>query len=128
MSDYKPLRILIVDDHDLLRMGLVVFLEMQEQMVVVGEARTGLEAVQLATQLHPDVILMDAQMPMLDGITATRRIKQTDPRIYVFILTNDVGDEQRQAALDAGADAYFHKSGSVEPLAQAIQAIRQPIH
>jgi two-component system, NarL family, response regulator LiaR len=125
MSDREHIRILIVDDHDLLRMGLIIFLEALEQLVVVGEAVNGLEAVQLALQLHPDVVLIDIRMPKLDGITATRRIKQANPRICVFILTNDEDDEQRQAVLEAGADAVLYKSGQLDPLIQALEATRK---
>jgi two-component system, NarL family, response regulator LiaR len=126
MEERKPLRFLIVDDHDLLRMGLAVFLETIEQVVVVGEAATGVEAVQLAEQLQPDIILMDIQMPVMDGITATQRIKQVYPDIHILILSNDLSDEQHQAAVEAGASAFLRKSLPIDQLAQAIQAIREP--
>jgi DNA-binding NarL/FixJ family response regulator len=95
VSQRKRLRILIVDDHDLLRMSLSIFFETQEDMLVVGEASDGQQAVQLASQLRPDVIIMDRKMPHLDGVTATHRIKQAHPSIHILILMSDASEEQR---------------------------------
>src|SRR5512145_1081209 len=82
------IRVLLVDDHAVVRQGLRMFIEMQEDMEVVGEGTNGIEAVELAAKLSPDVILLDLAMPQLDGVEATQRIVAQDPKARVLILTS----------------------------------------
>ena len=97
----EVIRVLIVDDHQVVRRGLRTFLELQPDIVVVGEAADGLAAVDLAARLRPDVVLMDIVMPQLDGIEATRRIKARCDDIGVIALTSFVGEEQVMPVIEA---------------------------
>jgi DNA-binding NarL/FixJ family response regulator len=117
------LRIVIADDHDLLRMGLTIFIEYQESMVLVGEAQDGAEIVVVAAKTVPDVLLMDLNMPLLDGVSAIRQIKQANPSIQIIVLTVESDPARIQAALDAGATLYLSKNSSTTELAEAIQAV-----
>jgi NarL family two-component system response regulator LiaR len=121
MDNHPPIRVLIVDDHEILRMGLAAFLETLDDMVMVGEAKNGQEAVNLCRSLHPDVVLMDLGMPVMDGMTATSIISQDFPMIHIIVLTSTFSDEKRQAAFNAGASAYFRKNISIDTLATAIR-------
>jgi len=115
------IRILIADDHCILRLGLTTFLENYDDMVMVGEAVNGQQAVDLCQSLHPDVILMDLAMPVMDGMAATAIISQTSPQTRVIVLTSAFSDETRQEALRAGAFKFLHKSISVDTLADTIR-------
>jgi DNA-binding NarL/FixJ family response regulator len=118
----EKIRILIVDDLEHVRQGLRSVLDLMDDLHVVGEASTGLEAVQLVEQLGPDVVLMDQEMPELDGLEATRRIKSRHPGTGVVMLTIYDDSRNRERAARAGADAFFNKG---TPLAQVLTAIHR---
>ena len=114
--------VLIVDDHTVVREGLRSLLELQEEIEVVGEAANGREAIEQATILLPDVVLMDLVMPEIDGIEATRRIKAVSPSTQVIVLTSFSDNEQVFPAIKAGALSYLLKNVSPGDLVRAIQA------
>ena len=114
--------VLIVDDHAVVRQGLRTLLELQEELEVVGEAANGLEAVEQARQFLPDVVLMDLQMPEMDGIEATRRIRSLSPTTKVIILTSFAEDDNVFPSIKAGAQGYLLKNVSPPDLIKAIQA------
>jgi DNA-binding NarL/FixJ family response regulator len=122
-NDAEPLRILIADDHLLFRDGLRALLMAAEGMDLVGEATTGQEAVALAAELQPDVVLMDIQMPGLSGVEATRRIVEASPHIRVLIVTMFEDDRTVFAAMRAGARGYVLKGASYAEMLRAIQAV-----
>src|SRR3954471_2177783 len=101
-----PIRILIADDHSVVRQGLKMFLGLDSELEVVGEAADGSEAVKLAHQLHPDVVLMDLLMPVMDGITATQTIRRELPDVEVVALTSVLEDASVVGAVRAGAVGY----------------------
>jgi len=116
-------RIMIADDYPILRAALVRALRLEPEIEVVGEASDGFAAVLLAEQLKPDVVLMDINMPGLDGIEATRRILQRDPAIKVIGLSVHCFEFYARQMLDAGAHAYVLKDGDVEELIEVIEAV-----
>ncbi|HVO43479.1 MAG TPA: response regulator transcription factor [Aggregatilineales bacterium] len=122
MSPVEPIRILLADDHDMVRRGLAVFLEAFPDMELVGEAGDGTEAVALCDQVHPDVVLMDVLMPQMDGIEATRRIKTKDPHIQVLMLSSSKDEDLIKSGIQAGAIGYILKNISVEEMAEAVRA------
>jgi two-component system, NarL family, response regulator LiaR len=113
--------VLLVDDHAVVRQGVRAFLATQPDLSVVAEAASGTEAVTLASQNVPDVVLIDLIMPDMDGVEATRRIKQASPRSQVVVVTSYHEDEHIFAALKAGALSYLLKDLSSEELAAAIR-------
>jgi NarL family two-component system response regulator LiaR len=117
----ERIEILIADDHVVVREGLRAFLDTQPDIYVIGEATNGEEAVRLATELIPDVILMDLVMPDMDGVEATRRIKRATPRTEIIILTSYHEDEHIFPALRAGALSYLLKDVEMDNLADAIR-------
>ncbi|GAA2606357.1 response regulator [Paractinoplanes durhamensis] len=117
------IRLLLVDDQTLIRTGFRMILEETDDIDIVGEAPDGAEAVRLATELRPDVTLMDVRMPGVDGIEATRRIMASDPAARVLILTTFDLDEYAFAALRAGASGFVLKDVPVDELARAIRAV-----
>ena len=119
----EPIRLLIADDHPLFRDGLRVLLESVPDMLVLGEATTGIEVMEEATSLQPDLILMDIKMPGINGIEATRRILQTSPHIRILILTMFEDDESVFAAIRAGARGYLLKGAVQEETLRAIRAV-----
>ena len=126
MSDpQERVRVLIVDDHQVVRQGLRTFLGLHPEIVVVGEAADGLAAVELAEQLEPDVILMDLVMPGLDGIAATRQIKALRPRTQVVALTSFTEDDKVIPAIQAGASSYLLKDVAPDALVEAILAVHR---
>ena len=122
MTDSKSIRVLIVDDHGMVRRGLMTYLKNETDLQVVGEARDGREAMRLCEQFQPDVILMDLVMPELDGIAATRLIRKQWPHVQVIALTSFGEKELVQNALQAGAISYLLKNVSGSDLAAAIRA------
>lgn len=119
MSD--AISVLLVDDHAMVRQGVRAFLVTQPDISVIGEAGSGEEAVNLSAQHIPDVILMDLIMPDMDGVEATRRVKQVSPRSQVVVLTSYHEDEHIFPALKAGALSYILKDVSAEELAAAVR-------
>ena len=119
-----PIRVLLVDDHAMLRAGFRTILDMQPDITVVGEAANGAEAVELAGSLLPDVITMDVQMPDMDGLEATRRIR-ADERILasIAIVTTFDRDDYLFAAVDAGASGFLLKNAGPEELVAAVRAL-----
>lgn len=121
----ERIRILIVDDHPLIREGLRAILETQPDMELVGEARDGNEAVARARALKPDVILMDLALPHMDGVEATRQIIGNDPLVRVLILSNYLDDDKVFGVLKAGAKGYLIKETNPQELRQAVRAVYQ---
>ncbi|MBE2270338.1 MAG: response regulator transcription factor [Anaerolinea sp.] len=122
MTEEKKIRVLIVDDHQVVRQGFAVFLKAFPDLEFVGEAVNGEEAVQIAVQLQPDVILMDMIMPRMTGVEATAAIRSQCPNIQVIALTSFTDNKQLvQEALNAGAIGYLFKDVSVVDLAKAIR-------
>lgn len=122
MNENRNIRILIADDHLMVRMGLRMMLRMGEHVELLGEASDGNEAVRLADKLRPDVILMDLRMPEMDGLTALAQIRQNWPEIAVLILTTYNEDELMLKGLQAGAAGYLLKDTTLETLLHAIEA------
>jgi DNA-binding NarL/FixJ family response regulator len=116
-------RILLVDDQELLRMGFRMVLDAQDDLEVVGEAGDGAEAVALALELEPDVVLMDVRMPDMDGVQATRALVDGGSRSHVIILTTFDLDEYAHAALRAGASGFLLKDAPTADLLSAIRAV-----
>jgi two-component system, NarL family, response regulator LiaR len=122
VSDSAPIRVLIVDDHSVVRTGLRVFLDLQPDMEVVGEAADGSEGVAMARRLEPDVVLMDLLMPNMDGITAIGRVKADRPETEIVTMTSFIEEEKVTAALEAGASGYVLKDAEAEEVAAAVRA------
>jgi DNA-binding NarL/FixJ family response regulator len=118
-----PLRLLLVDDQPLLRMGFRLVLESEDGIEVVGEAGNGAEAVKLAESLRPDVVLMDVRMPVMDGIEATRRIAAAHSSARIIILTTFDLDEYAFSGLQAGASAFLLKDVAPAELVQAVRLV-----
>ncbi|WP_207455119.1 response regulator [Herbiconiux sp. SYSU D00978] len=117
------IRVLLVDDQDLVRAGFRVILESEPGIVVVGEARDGEQAVTRAAELRPDIVCMDVQMPGVDGLTATRQIMATDDPPAVLVLTTFDRDDYLFDALEAGASGFVLKNASPEQLVEAVQVV-----
>ncbi len=117
------IRVLIVDDHAILRDGIRSLLERQPGLAVVGEASNGYEALAQVEKLQPDIVLMDVSMPVMDGLEATRRIKQTHPDIRVLILTQHDNREYVKSLLQAGASGYVLKRSGGREVATAIRQV-----
>ena len=119
----NPIRLLLVDDQEIVRAGLRSLLERHPQLEIVGEAAGGEEAVALATQLQPDVVLMDITLPDIDGAEATRRIKATVPEVNILALTIHEDEAYFFEMLNAGACGYVPKRASPEDLLAAIRVV-----
>jgi NarL family two-component system response regulator LiaR len=117
----EPITVLIVDDHKVVREGVRAFLETQPDITVVGEAASGEAAVDLVAEHAPDVVLMDLVMPGLDGVDATRLVKQASPRTRVIVLTSYHQDEHIFPAIRAGALSYLLKDVGPDELADAVR-------
>jgi NarL family two-component system response regulator LiaR len=122
MSDSDPIRVLIADDHGMVRKGLVAYLEDEPDLKVVGEATDGQEAVLMCERACPDVVLMDLVMPKQSGAEATRTIRERWPQVRIIALTSFQEKELVQDALRAGAISYLLKNVSGSDLSEAIRA------
>jgi NarL family two-component system response regulator LiaR len=122
MTNSRPIRVAIVDDHAVVRSGLAAFLSVSDDLELVGEAENGAQAVRLCEAEHPDVVLMDLVMPGMDGVAATRNIRQRFPDIQVIALTSFPEDNLVQEVLRAGALSYLLKNVGAEDLSRAIHA------
>ncbi|MFI9264392.1 response regulator [Streptomyces werraensis] len=118
-----PIKVLLVDDHQVVRRGLRTFLEVQDDIEVVGEAADGAQGVALAGELQPDVILMDVKMPGMDGVEALRRLREQDPRARVLVVTSFTEQRTVIPALRAGAAGYVYKDIDPDALAGAIRSV-----
>jgi NarL family two-component system response regulator LiaR len=117
-----PIRVMLVDDHPMVRKGLALFLKAFDDLELVGEAGSGPIAIQLCSEILPDVVLMDMVMPEMDGVAATQAIRQQFPQIQVIALTSFKEGDIVKNALEAGAIAYLLKDVSADELARAIRA------
>ncbi len=122
MSSSQPIRVMLVDDHTMVRRGLATFLMVFDDLELAGEAGSGEAALDLCAQVQPDVILMDMMMPDMDGATATRLIREQFPGVQVIALTSFKEQDVVQNALQAGAIGYLLKDVSADELARAIRA------
>jgi len=125
MPEQPIIRILVVDDHPVLREGVTSILEDRTDMVVVGEACDGAEAVARFRELHPDVTLMDLQMPVMDGVQAILKIRADFPDARILVLTTYAGDVQAVRALKAGATGYLLKSSLRTEMVDAIHNVHR---
>lgn len=123
MSPLAPIRVLIADDHPLVREGIKLTLARHAHIRVVGEAGNGEEAVRVARLLEPDIILLDLNMPVLDGLSAARRLRKLVPRCRAIVLTMHVDAEYARQAIAAGAKGFIRKDSSPATLRQAIEAV-----
>src|SRR5215211_3251603 len=121
-DDARRIRVLLVDDHAVVRMGLRAFFDQLDDIDVVGEASDGSEGVAMTRRLKPDVVLMDLLMPNMDGITAIGRIKAELPETEIVTMTSFIEEEKVTSALEAGASGYVLKDAEAEEVAQAIRA------
>jgi DNA-binding NarL/FixJ family response regulator len=119
------IRVLVADDQRVVREGLGTLLALLDGIQVVGTAADGEEAVELAAQLHPDVVLMDLRMPRCDGVEATRRLREHDPNIKVLMLTTYADDRSVIDALRAGARGYLTKDAGAEEIKSALEQLAQ---
>ena len=124
-ADEARISVLIVDDHEVVRQGLRTFLELNDDVEVVGEAAEGASAVDLVDELHPDVVLMDLVMPGLDGVAATRKVLELSPDTKVIVLTSFAGDNEVFPAIQAGATSYLLKDVSPDELVASIRAVHR---
>ena len=122
ISPTKPIRVMLVDDHTMVRRGLATFLKVFSDMQLAGEAENGEAAIQLCAEVLPDVILMDMAMPVMDGATATRAIRRKFPHVQILALTSFKEGKIIKNALEAGAIGYLLKDVSADELARAIRA------
>ncbi len=122
MSEQDSIRVLIVDDHPMVRKGLAAFLQFVEGLTLIGEARNGVEALEWCERSIPDVILMDLLMPVMDGVTAIRSIRERWPQVQIIALTSFQEQELIQDALQAGAISYLLKDISAGELQEAIRS------
>ncbi len=122
MNATNPIRILVVDDHDMLRRGLAAFLHAFPELLLVGDTSSGIEAIRLCQDLHPDIVLMDLLMPEMDGVAVIESIHQSQPEIKIIALSSFNESNLVKAALRAGATSYILKNVSPEELADAIRS------
>lgn len=114
------IKVLIVDDHAMVRMGISTYLQVEPDIKVIGTAENGKEAVEKAQSLKPDVILMDLVMPEMNGVEASKKILKNNPKQKIIILTSFIDDELVYPAIRAGATSYILKTGSAEEIIDAI--------
>ena len=118
----EPIRVLVVDDHAVVRQGLRGLLELQDGVEVVGDAADGAQGVEAATELRPDVILIDLVMPVLDGVSAMRLLRERLPDVRVIVLTSFLDDDKLLPALRAGAAGYLLKNAEPQEVVRAVRA------
>jgi DNA-binding NarL/FixJ family response regulator len=123
MSDRSAIRVIVVDDHPVVRFGLAAIIGLQPDMAVVAEAGSGLEACDVCARHPADVVLMDLRMPELSGVEAISAIRKLNPKLRFIVLTTYEGDEDIHRALEAGAHAYLLKGMSHDKLANAIRSV-----
>ena len=123
----ETIRVLVVDDHTIIRKGIRAVLDLVPDVVLVGEAENGIQAVKLEAELNPDVILMDLMMPEMDGITCIKQIKAQSPKARILVLTNFAGEDMIFPAIKAGAVGYHLKDASPEALVDAIRQVNQGV-
>lgn len=121
----KAIRVVLADDHAIVRKGIREFLEEGGTIVVAAEANNGVEVLRLVEREHPDVVVMDIQMPEMTGVEATRRIKEQFPEVKVLVLTAYDNDPYIFALLQAGADGYILKTADAEDLVRAVHAVHR---
>jgi len=121
----EPITVMIVDDHEMVRKGAKGYLDAQPDLVVIAEAESGEEAVRLAREHVPHIVLMDLIMPGMDGVEATRKIKDVSPRSQIIVLTSYHQDEHIFPALQAGAISYLLKDVKAHELVEAIHRAAQ---
>lgn len=122
MEENRPIRVMLVDDHAVVRSGLAAFLMVFDDLELVAEASSGEQALRYCEQYDPDVVIMDLVMPGMDGATATRKIREKYPEIQVVALTSFREDDLVQNVLEAGAISYLLKNVGADELAQAVRA------
>ena len=125
MTENGQIKILLVDDHAVVREGLRTYLDLEDNLSIVGEASNGREAVDKTRVLRPDVVLMDLLMPEMDGIAATKAIKEFNPDVKIIVLTSFQDDEHIMPAIEAGATGYLLKDVSAPELVKAIEGAFQ---
>ena len=121
-ANIRPIRVLLVDDHGIVREGLRAYLELESDIDVVGEARDGQEAVRRAQELQPDVVLMDLEMPVLDGYAAARLMKEALPSCRIIALSIHEDAASRQKSVRAGMDSFVSKAAHLQEVLDAIRA------
>ena len=119
-----PVRVLLADDELAFLDALRPLIERQPELTVIGSAPNGLEAIELADALHPDAVVIDLHMPLLDGVTAVARLRKDHPTLCLIALTGDPAPELHQAVSDAGADAVLLKADLVDTLVERLAAAR----
>ena len=123
MVNDKPMHILVADDHPVVRRGLSSLIDIEQGMELVGEAADGVEAVEMARSLQPDVILLDLIMPRMSGLEAIHEIKQSDPEARIIVVTSFAQDDKVFPAIVAGAHGYLLKDSPPDMLLQAIRDV-----
>jgi DNA-binding NarL/FixJ family response regulator len=123
----RRIRVLIADDHRLFVESLMLMLEVDDEIEVVGRAADGSEATALTAILRPDVVVMDLDMPVMDGFEATSAVLRSSPRTHVIVLTGSRDPEDERRALSAGAEAFLHKDTSVDELRATICKVARPV-
>ena len=118
----RPIRVLLADDHSLFRKGLLHMLDIEEDVEVVGEARDGVEVQHLTRELQPDVVLLDINMPVVDGIAAARELRQTAPALGILMLTMFAEEDFLTRAVEAGANGYLLKDIPFDQIVAAVRA------
>lgn len=121
------IRVLLCEDHELVRMGLSIMIDKADDITLIGEAENGLTGVELAKQLSPDIVLMDIGLPNIDGIEATKRIKEFNPQIKILIFTSRDDSDDVFAAFKSGADGYIMKGASTENIHTAIRSVNEGV-
>lgn len=122
MAAEQPIKVLLVDDHEMVRIGLAAVLATEDGLEIVGEASNGADGIRLAQEYKPDVIMMDLVMEGMDGIETTRRITELLPECKVIVLTSYLDDEKMYPVIEAGAFSYLLKTSRASEIAQAIRA------